>query len=220
MKKLGIVVPYRDREEHLKVFIPYMNNFLNQQQIPYKIVVVEQLDKLSFNRAKLMNIGYDFLKDDYDYFCFHDVDHIPEDGADYSWVDTPTHLSQYVSQFNYILPYPNMFGGVSMFNKKDFIKVNGFSNIMWGWGGEDDEMRSRCDREGLFVDRRPNRYTSLPHPKASINGKEYDQNVKEWENIRDNKDSIEYKNNGLNSLEYKTIEEEHKESHITIKVLL
>ena len=157
MKRLGIVVPYRDREKHLKEFIPHMKNFLEVQQIPHKIIVVEQLDEQSFNRAKLMNIGYDVLKDQCDYFCFHDIDLLPEEGANYTWVDNPTHLSKYCSQFNYKLPYETLFGGVTMFNKVDFNKVNGFSNTMWGWGGEDDELRSRCDREGLKVDRRPNR---------------------------------------------------------------
>ena len=113
-----------------------------------------------------------------------------------------------------------MFGGVSMFNKEDFIKVNGFSNTFWGWGGEDDEIRLRCDREGLKVDRRPNRYTSLPHPKAKLNEVEYSENVKELNNIKINKDSKEYKTNGLNSLEYEILEIEHKKDYSLIKVTL
>ena len=220
MEKLAIVVPYRDREEHLKEFVPHIKNLLNNQKIPHKIIIVEQSDKKSFNRAKLLNIGYDILKDECDYFCFHDVDHIPEEGADYSWVDNPTHLSHYVSQFYYVLPYNKMFGGVSMFNKKDFIKVNGFSNTFWGWGGEDDEIRLRCDREGLKVDRRPNRYTSLPHPKAKIKEEEYSENVKELNNIKINKNSEEYKTNGLNSLIYTILEIKHKEDYSLIKVML
>lgn len=220
MKRLGIVVPYRDREEHLKEFIPHMKNFLEVAQIPHKIVVVEQLDEQSFNRAKLMNIGYDVLKDKCDYFCFHDIDLLPEEGADYTWVDNPTHLSQFCSQFNYNLPYETLFGGVTMFNKVDFNKVNGFSNTMWGWGGEDDELRSRCDREKLTVDRRPNRYTSLPHPKAKLNKDEYSKNFKQWVDIRDNRLSKGYQTNGINSLEYKVAQIKHGEDYSLIKVIL
>lgn len=38
------------------------------------------------------------------------------------------------------LPYKDIFGGVSALTKDQFIKVNGFSNEFWGWGGEDDDM--------------------------------------------------------------------------------
>ena len=220
MKKLGIVVPYRDREEHLKEFIPHMKNFLEVAQIPHKIIVVEQADEKSFNRAKLMNIGYDVLKDQCDYFCFHDIDLLPEEGADYTWVDNPTHLSHYCSQFNYVLPYETLFGGVTMFNKADFNKVNGFSNIMWGWGGEDDEIRCRCDREGLTVDRRPNRYTSLPHPKAIVNKDEYRENYTEYVKINKLPDNKEYQTNGINSLEYKVAQVKHGQDYSLIKVML
>ena len=49
----------------------------------------------------------------YDYFCFHDVDMLPEDDSmDYSWVDKPTHLSR-LSKFNYKLIYPEYIGGVT-----------------------------------------------------------------------------------------------------------
>ena len=107
-----------------------------------------------------------------------------------------------------------------MFNKTDFNKVNGFSNIMWGWGGEDDEIRSRCDREGLTVDRRPNRYTSLPHKHAKVNRDEYQNNFKEWVNIRDDEESKDYQTNGINSLEYKVAQIKHGLEYSLIKVIL
>ncbi len=80
-KVLGIVVPYRDRESHLVRFLPHMQQFL--KEIKHKIVIVEQHDDKPFNRAKLMNIGYDHLKNECDYFCFHDVDLLPIEDANY-----------------------------------------------------------------------------------------------------------------------------------------
>jgi hypothetical protein len=34
------------------------------------------------------------------------------------------------------LPYDGIFGGVCALNKTHFEKINGFSNIFFGWGGE------------------------------------------------------------------------------------
>jgi predicted glycosyltransferase involved in capsule biosynthesis len=53
-----------------------------------------------------------------------------------------------------------------------FQLVNGYSNMFWGWGGEDDDMSMRIKMKGLHVVRYPfnvARYTMLPHKKAKTN---------------------------------------------------
>lgn len=50
--------------------------------------------------------------------------------------NNPTDLS-------YRLPYAGYFGGVSGLSKKQFLKINGFPNEYWGWGGEDDDIYNR-----------------------------------------------------------------------------
>jgi hypothetical protein len=40
--KVAIIVPYRNRSEHLTVFLRYMHPFLQRQQLDYTIFVVEQ----------------------------------------------------------------------------------------------------------------------------------------------------------------------------------
>ena len=101
MTKLAIIVPYRDREEHLARFVPHMEKFLSDKKIDFKIFVVEQGNDRPFNRGWLINIGYDISSQQgFDYFCFHDVDMLPEDDTcDYSWVDKPTHLAARLSKF-------------------------------------------------------------------------------------------------------------------------
>jgi len=42
--KLAIIVPYRDRRDHLDIFIPHIQEFLNNKNIDYKIYVIEQSD--------------------------------------------------------------------------------------------------------------------------------------------------------------------------------
>lgn len=46
--------------------------------------------------------------------------------------------------FPFRLPYAGYFGGVSGLSKKQFLKINGFPNEYWGWGGEDDDIYNRC----------------------------------------------------------------------------
>ena len=56
--KLAIIVPYRDREEHLARFVPHMDKFLSERNIKHKIFVIEQLNDRPFNRGWLLNVGY------------------------------------------------------------------------------------------------------------------------------------------------------------------
>jgi hypothetical protein len=40
-------------------------------------------------------------------------------------------------------PYPSNFGGAAIVRRDHFEKINGISNLSWGWGGEDDEISAR-----------------------------------------------------------------------------
>ena len=41
--RIAVVVPYRDRDRHLRVFLRYMHPFLQRQLLDYTIYVVEQV---------------------------------------------------------------------------------------------------------------------------------------------------------------------------------
>ena len=48
--KLGVCVPYRNREEHLKVFIPEVTKYLESRGIDFCMYFCNQADDKLFNR--------------------------------------------------------------------------------------------------------------------------------------------------------------------------
>jgi hypothetical protein len=133
--KLAIIVPYRDREKHLNVFVPHIHNFLKDKGIDYDIFIVEQADDRPFNYGKLCNAAVKEVGEEYTYFAFHDIDMLPiSDECDYGYPDVPTHLATNVEAHDNKLPYPQYFGGVVLINREDFERANGYSNEYWGYG--------------------------------------------------------------------------------------
>jgi N-terminal region of glycosyl transferase group 7 len=77
-KKLAVIVPISENcYDEIFVFAPHMIKFLNSQKILFHIFVVQQVDKLRFNRAALLNIGYLYTKDNFNYTVLHDIDLLP-----------------------------------------------------------------------------------------------------------------------------------------------
>ena len=204
-KKLSIVVPYRKREEHLKQFVPYMEEFLGKEGIPFHIYIIHQADDKPFNRAKLLNVGFK-ESEGFDYFAFHDVDMLPVD-SDYSYVDCPTHLAAKAEQFGWRLPYDGYFGGVTLFDKESFIKINGYSNDYWGWGAEDDDVLLRCSIMGVSASRKDCGYRSLSHDR-SIPQDLYDKNLEKFRDLRLTPTKEKIFLDGLETLSYEKIKEE------------
>lgn len=167
--KVAIVVPYRDRDEHLRIMLHNLHSFLTKQQLDYAIIVVEQIANQTFNRAKLMNVGFAEAMKLYPWECFifHDVDLLPEDDRNlYSCPTLPRHMSVAVDKFNYQLPYKTIFGGISAMTVKQLRTINGFSNRYWGWGGEDDDLADRVSVAGYKIARYPAkiaRYKMIKH---------------------------------------------------------
>lgn len=207
--KLTICVPYRNRESHLKTFLNEIDKHTDAQ-----IVIVEQADNKPFNRGALCNIGFNFT--DTKYFCIHDVDMIPEH-VDYSCLYEVYHLATMVKQFKYSMPYPQYFGGVTMFRRDVFQKINGFNNNYFGWGAEDDDLRNRVLHYGFDITRLPNKFDSLPHTHAT--------------QVKENKPLIKANQNrllkwneemhiGLTTLDYKIESVNHTKNIYHIKALL
>lgn len=119
---VAIIVPYRNREHHLEVFLNFFHNYLQQQQLHYRIFVVEQNDNGLFNRGKLFNIGSKYASH-FGFPCLvlHDVDLIPMNmGNIFACSHQPRHLSSSLDSFRFNLPYPELFGGAVTITAENF----------------------------------------------------------------------------------------------------
>ena len=167
-RRLTVLVPYRDREQHLAQLLPALTAMLRDQGVRHRIVVVEQEDGQPFNRGRLLNIGMQLTADATDYYCLHDVDAVPVK-ANYACPSQPLRLvTQLVGADEGEAGQRtcHYFSGAVSIRKDQAFAANGFSNDYWGWGKEDDDFFFRLllagylcyfDGEGTFRD--------LPNPK-------------------------------------------------------
>ena len=153
--KLGICIPYRNREEHLERLVPHLSKHLTEQGINHSFYIAHQVDDKLFNRGTMKNIAAKHaFEDGCDYIAWHDVDMLPHEEADYSYPEEhPIHIATKLSKYQYGLGYDQYFGGVVLFTKEQVEKTNGYSNDYWDWGQEDDDLFWRCYFEGYTTGR-------------------------------------------------------------------
>ena len=117
-----------------------------------------QVDSHRFNRASLLNAGFlETSKLGYDYFALHDVDLLPlNPKLEYSYPDSgPYHVAAPWLHPKY--SYPTFVGGILLMTSEQLRRVNGLTNLFWGWGGEDDDLFKRMRKARMFI-RRPPRH--------------------------------------------------------------
>ena len=159
--KIVFIVPYRDREHHLKFFSVYMKHVLSDYDpSTYEIYIIHQKDTRPFNRGGMKNIGFLAVKEKYpnEYqdmtFVFNDVDTVPYD-KDILQYETRAGIVKHFYGVKFAL------GGIFSIKGGDFERTNGFPNF-WAWGGEDNYMQYRVLQCGLKIDRRG--FFPLQHP--------------------------------------------------------
>jgi len=192
--KCVIIIPYRNREEHLNIFLSSMKD------LNVKILIVEQDNNKKFNRGWLLNVGFTYYKDKYEKFIFHDVDSIPSDNLKkfYCYFGKKTIHLAHLPTYKYT--FETFFGGILSISKNLFIKMNGFPHLE-GWGGEDDILYNRyvkyCYKRYKIYKPKKGHYKLLDH--SSPTDSEINENKKK--NILDD---LENKNiSGLSNLTYK-----------------
>lgn len=150
--KLGICIPYRNRKKHIERLIPHLSKHLDKQGIDYHIYVGHQTDDNIFNRGAMKNIAaIKAFEDGCDYIAWHDVDGLPSDDVDFSYPEEyPLMLVKNKLQESAYVDDVRFFGGCVLFNKDQVYKINGYSNMYWGWGYEDTDLLLRCEYENMI----------------------------------------------------------------------
>ncbi|VDP92848.1 unnamed protein product [Echinostoma caproni] len=76
------------------------------------------------------------------------------------------------------LPYSEFVGGVTALSRTQFELVGGFSNMYFGWGGEDDDLLNRIRVRKLWIERPPvTKYKMIRHGRDELNEVNKDNRV-------------------------------------------
>lgn len=136
-KDLLIVVPYRDREQHLKDFLEKTPKYFNERNITYDILIAELDDIGDWNAGLVCNSMINFKKkSNYKYLYIHHVDVYPISG---DWVYPQTN-EVFFNMGDY---------GSCLMKMDDFLKVGGYRNGFWGWGAEDNDLNDKLLKSGV-----------------------------------------------------------------------
>lgn len=145
------IVPYRDREEELKLFRKGIENIMKKYKEKAKYMIIHQCDTRNFNRGAMKNIGFNVIKELYPLhysnisIVFHDVDISPTSKCNLHYETTSGTVKHFYG-------YQHTLGGILSINAGDFEKINGFPNF-WTWGYEDNVLQKRIQKANITIDR-------------------------------------------------------------------
>lgn len=208
---LNVIIPIRDREDDLNEYLKNMIPILEEQKINYKIFIIEQSHKEKlFNKAKINNIGFIEAKknNNIDRFLFNDVDNYP---LKRDFID----FTKKIEGVHHFFGFLFCIGGIYLFSKSDFEKINGFSNEYYGWGTEDEDLLARINifkikvLRDVFVSRDDNVKKQIIRDVIVENKVKNDKhNIREFlhkkiNTYKSNKDTIFQ--DGINTCEYKIV---------------
>lgn len=136
-KDLLIVVPYRNREEHLQGFLQNSPKYFDKQELTYDVLICELDQQGDWNAGLSCNSVIDFIADkSYEWLYIHHVDVWPIDGK---WKFPDNDNTVFFNMGDY---------GSCLMKLRTFLDVKGYSNSFWGWGGEDNELYGKLRQQG------------------------------------------------------------------------
>lgn len=164
----SIIIPYRNREEHLEILLPRLQEVFKNES--YEIIVTEQNDSDNFRIACVENVGFQYAKGDI--IILQQVDYYPTDDVSYKvedipvlparrgifldkdnksprdFLDIPGGYRKWATEID-----PAFYGGVICMKREHFEAINGINPLYKGWGNEDEDLRERFVWAGIPVTR-------------------------------------------------------------------
>lgn len=226
--KIAIILIYKQNRKDSKV----LKFILKYYKIvhPYiDIFVIEQMNQSKINYGLVKNIGFDLIKNrNYDYFIFSNIYYIPDDelshylynckyfplslgirGSMHEYIDPKENMSYYENT-NHIKLEQNI-SNMICFDKKTFIKINGYPNEFQGISGENIILLLRIYEKKL----------KLFYPKNGrlINIYQKEKRIDMLKKINEYIFNKNLKNDGLYNIKqyYNIIN--NKENHFKINIL-
>lgn len=222
--KLIVIIPVRDREHQLKEYLNHMIPIFKDQNIDYKIYIVEQSANKDFNKAKINNIGFlESIKDgnNIERYLFNDVDNYP---IDKNTIQYKTNLNK----IHHFFGLDHCLGGFYTISKSNFKKINGYSNDFWGWGGEDVDLKNRAVMHNINIDKtnfipRGENNLLIKDPIIENKYKNINKNSKKLKKLKKdsyliNKNNVY--NDGLTNCNYTILKKEKNDDDKIIRLLV
>jgi len=222
MYKNIIIVPYRNRKEHLDIFIRDALPLFEKYLQPFKVIVIEQNEGKLFNRGMMINIGFNEYKNNSEYYFTHDIDIVPKENC---VKDIYTKIPSSNNTIMGILTAGSgcdTLGGIIKFNSDTFTLANGFPNNMWGWGVEDKALQNRVRFININIEK--NIISSRLNPlefenftiRDDINDKQLDSNFHSrthfeydlFKSLGKEKQHEHIMSTGLHNLKYEVLSKE------------
>ena len=204
-----IIIPFRNRDEHLEYYIKNAVPLIQEYLPNSKVVVVEQNEGKLFNRGALLNVAFKEYKNNTKYFFTHDVDVIPN-----SEIVKSIYTKEDINMFRIKCPHNTSLGCIIKVDHDTIFNINGFPNYIWGWGIEDRALYYRCLIKNINITDNKNKkmFKMLKHSSNSI---EYTGEKKiiseKWtlkciNKLNNNEKEKMIIESGINNLEYTILE--------------
>jgi hypothetical protein len=154
-----VVVPYRPQPECDRAAQwARLREHLAVHGAKRAVVVEQRCDRRRFNRGALLNHGaLCALRLGARAVVFHDVDLLPALAGAGHYRDPDLYTGGAVHLAARFRRYQGgrYFGGIVGLSARDLVRTNGYPSQIWGWGGEDDAQRRRCEAAGVAVSAHP-----------------------------------------------------------------